>query len=225
LIVLQNENARNFLQLMIISKSFKRCTQQFSVYSLGLQCSGVNHFQLFISTVNAFEENCERVVHFEEMSYDKACTLISHLNPRKFIASFSDQFQWNKNADALSLVNTPINIICKIDSDLVLGYEMTIFWRFNLRRLKFSFLNVLRAFRFNSAANDVVRAGNYEDADKSEMLEHVEIRGSFAPHVNSFIGSLKLPCPKLKSLKIKGRDSPFADLSLREVLESVNNHL
>jgi len=173
LIVLQNGKALNFLQLMSTSKSFKRCSQQFSVYSLGLQCSDVNHFQLFVSTVNAFEENCERSVHFKKMSYDQACTLISYLNPRKFIAIFSDNFWWNKNANALSFVNAPIDMICNVNSDFVFSYQMTSFWRFNLQRLKFNYRAATDFVQFNPA-NAIVRAVNHEDAYKSETLEHVE---------------------------------------------------
>jgi len=224
LIVLQNGNARKFLQLMSISKSFKRCAQQFPIYSLGLQCSGVNHFHLFISTANAFEENCERAVHFKEMSYDQACNLISQLNPRKFIASFSGQFWWNKNADVLSFVNAPIDMICNVNSNFMLGYQLTPFWRFNLRRLKFDFRGYLHLLQIGSA-NAIIRAINYEDANKSDTLEHVEIFDVSVFHVKSFIDSLKLCCPKLKSLKVKERKEQFVDRSIQEVLESVNNQM
>jgi len=89
-----------------------------------------------------------------------------------------------------------------VDSDFVLAYQLTPFWRFNLRRLKFNYRRVVRFLQIDPA-NDIFHAVNYEDAEKSETLEHMEIRGISASHVELLIDFLKRCYPKLKSLKVK----------------------
>jgi len=225
LIVKQNGNALKFVQLMRISKSFTGCVKRFSIYSLGLKCFGNYDYKLFISGTKAFEENCEQVAYFDELSRDKMRDLILYLNPTKFIANFFDEFWWNKSSESLEFVNAPIDMVCNVSSDFLLCYQMTPFWQFNLRRLKLncsgkvdeSFYRSLRAITIDSA----LPAFKYEGAEKSATLQHLELNGLFFTHLKYFVDSLKFRCPKLISLKVKSSHAPIMDYWLYDLLRMI----
>jgi len=120
-------------------------------------------------------------------------------------------------------------MICNVSSDFLLCYQMTPFWRFNLRRLKLncngkvdeSFYRSFRAIAIDS----VLPAFKYEGAEKSATLQHLELNGIFFTHLKYFVDSLKFRCPNLTSLKVKSSHAPTTEYWLNDLLRMVQGNV